>query len=140
MERIKLYSPNGKHGVNTLDCKARYDGAGNPVYPDGWQFLTDEQVKGLEARTLAWDNGELVPYIETTAESLERENKQLELEAQAEIAKILNWFTNVYDSQIKQAERCRRLGVDYDNKYGTVEELDKQAEIKAARIKELRAI
>ena len=140
MERIKLYSPNGKHGVNTLDCKARYDGAGNPVYPNGWRLLTDEQVKGLEARTLAWDNGELVPYIETTAESLERENKQLELEAQAEIAKILNWFKNVYDSQIKQAERCRRLGIEYDNKYGTVEELDKQAEIKAARIKELRAI
>lgn len=140
MERIKLYSPNGKHGVNTLDCKARYDGAGNPVYPDGWQFLTDEQVKGLEDRTLAWENDKLVKYKETTAEKKERELEQKRLNAQAEITEILNWFNDVYDSQIKQAERCRRLGIEYDNKYGTVEELDKQAEIKAARIKELRAI
>lgn len=55
----------------------------------------------------------------------------------AELRQINEWFTNVYDNQIKQSQRCARLGIEYDNKYGTIEELDAEAEVKALRIREI---
>lgn len=138
MERFILYSPNGKHGVNTLECKARYDSDGNPIYPDGWRALTDEQVEGLYNKILAWDNGELVAYTETE-EELQAKQKEIERQALLEELKNLNkWFVEIYDNQIKQAERCKRLNIDYDQKYGTVEELDTLAVQNAARIQEIR--
>lgn len=54
-----------------------------------------------------------------------------------EINKIEEWFI-FYDRQIAQYHRAERLGLPYDNRYGTVDELDAQAEIKAQRIAELR--
>lgn len=184
-ERITLYCPNGKHGVNTLNCKVKHEekfvkpngtivtneeiegfiaqleafkqqGVEKtidelleeneitkktyPVYPEGWQVLTDEQVKGLENKTLAWVDGKLVSYKMSEAElTIERANARKE-EAQKELNLLLVWFRNIYDAQIKQAERCERLGIPYDNKYGTVAELDQLAEEKASRINELKEI
>ena len=69
-----------------------------------------------------------------------RTKKEKKQKARQEIREIETWFTNVYDAQIKQAQRCERLGVAYDNKYGTVAELDQIATEKATRIRELRAI
>ena len=57
-----------------------------------------------------------------------------------ELADLEQWFTNVYDAQVKQYTRCERLGLTYDNKYGTIEELDALAEEKAKRIGELRTL
>lgn len=54
-----------------------------------------------------------------------------------EINKLENWFA-FYDRQVAQYHRADRLGLSYDNKYGTIEELDAQAEIKAKRMAELR--
>lgn len=59
-------------------------------------------------------------------------------ETVSEIEEITRWFDEVYDMQIKQAERCKRLGIPYDNKYGTVDELDAAAVGKSARLSELR--
>lgn len=54
-----------------------------------------------------------------------------------EIHEIESWFS-FYDMQVAQYHRAQRLGLPYDNRYGTVDELDTQAEIKAQRIAELR--
>lgn len=137
-ERMTFYSPNGKHGVNTLNCKARYDEQGKPICPEGWQYLTEQEVKGLAEKTLAWENGELVPYTKTEAEILVEVAEEKAKRARAEIAELQAWLDKVYDAQIKQAQRCGRLGVPYDNKYGTVAELDTLAAEKAERIRELR--
>lgn len=56
----------------------------------------------------------------------------------AELSELEHWFSDVYDAQVKQYARCMRLGLPYDNKYGTIEELDEQAEQNAKRIAELR--
>lgn len=55
-----------------------------------------------------------------------------------ELSELETWFTEIYDVQVKQYERCQRLGLKYDNKYGTIDELDAEAAKKAKRIKELR--
>ena len=138
-ERMTFYSPNGKHGVNTLNCKARYDEQGKPIYPEGWRYLTEEEVKGLADKTLAWaEDGTLVPYTKTEAEILVEVAEEKAKRARAEIAELQAWLDNIYDEQIKQAQRCERLGVAYDNKYGTVAELDILAAEKSERIRELR--
>ena len=57
-----------------------------------------------------------------------------------ELIQLETWFSDIYDMQMKQYDRCMRLGIEFTSKYGTVEELDAQAVEKAARIKELRAL
>ena len=56
-----------------------------------------------------------------------------------EIGDINEWF-DMYDMQCKQIARCQRLGIPYDNKYGTPEELDREAEKKSARLNEIYKI
>lgn len=57
-----------------------------------------------------------------------------------ELVDLETWFSDVYDMQMKQYERCVRLGIEFTSKYGTVEELDAQAVTNAARINELRVL
>lgn len=57
-----------------------------------------------------------------------------------ELADLQEWFITVYDNQVKQYERAIRLGTVYDEKYGTIEELDTLAAQKAARITEIRGL
>ena len=59
---------------------------------------------------------------------------------QREIQEIQSWFSMIYDNQVKQYQRCQRLGIPYDNKYGTIESLDNQAHEKALRISELKSL
>ena len=139
-ERITLYSPNGKHNVNTLNCRVKYDKDGNIIYPDDWQVLSEEQVQGLANKTLAWENGVLVEYAKTADEILAEVKQSQREKARNELFELQKWFTTIYDEQVKQAERCKRLGIDYDNKYGTLAELDTLAVEKSARIRELRII
>ena len=139
-QRLTLYSPNGKHGVNTLNCKAQFDSEGVPIYPNGWMFLTTAELDGLANKTLAWEKNKLVPY-EKTEEDLRKETIQAERERLSkELSELTEWFNSVYDEQIKQAERCSRLGIEYDNKHGTVAELDASAVVKSARIREIREL
>lgn len=44
-----------------------------------------------------------------------------------EIALKKEWLDNVYDKQVSEYNRCIRLNIPYDNKYGTIEELDMKA-------------
>lgn len=57
-----------------------------------------------------------------------------------ELIQLETWFSDIYDMQMKQYDRCVRLGIEFTSKYGTAEELDTQAVEKAARIKELRTL
>jgi hypothetical protein len=55
--------------------------------------------------------------------------------SEKELYQLEEWF-KWYDEQCIQYSRARRLGIDFDK---DIEELDAQAVINAARIKELRA-
>lgn len=91
-------------------------------------------VPAVEAQD-AWDEYEAIQvYVPYTESELKERTERKEL------VDLERWFTEVYDAQVKQYERCKRLGIEYDNKYGTIEELDKQATANAKRISELRNI
>ena len=49
---------------------------------------------------------------------------------------LIDWFEE-YDNQVKQYQRCIRLGIEYDK---DIVELDNQAKINQERIKEIRNI
>lgn len=94
-----------------------------------WKKLVNPAVEAKEAYDEYEDIQVYVPYPES--ELTERAERK-------ELTTLEKWFTEVYDTQVKQYERCQRLGIEYDNKYGTIAELDEQATINAKRISELR--
>lgn len=103
----------------------------------GYIEITDEQYEGLNSGTLQWSEGELIPY-EKPQELIDAELAgEKRRQALVEIREIETWFSE-YDNQVKQYERCVRLSLPYDNKLGSIEELDNQAVIKAQRLSELR--
>ena len=53
-----------------------------------------------------------------------------------ELYDLIKWFDE-YDLQVKQYNRCKRLGVEFDK---DINELDRQATINQNRIKELREL
>ena len=55
-------------------------------------------------------------------------------ELNIELKTLYRWFEE-YDNQVKQYERCQRLGVTFDK---DIADLDNQAQTKAARITEIR--
>lgn len=54
-------------------------------------------------------------------------------EKQKEFLKIKDWFIE-YDNQVKQYERCLRMGIEFDK---DIQELDKQAQENATKLKTL---
>lgn len=65
-----------------------------------------------------------------------KNNEVKEQELQQELNSLYEWF-NEYDNQIKQYERCQRLGIEFDK---NIEKLDNQATINQKRIAEIRQI
>lgn len=63
----------------------------------------------------------------------DRKNK---LELAVEMAELHRWFDE-YDNQVKQYQRCLRLGIDYDK---NIAQLDTQAKTNQERIREIRNI
>lgn len=53
---------------------------------------------------------------------------------QNELNFLLKWFEE-YDNQVKQYQRCQRLGIEFDK---DINELDTQAKANAERITEIR--
>ena len=99
---------------------------GIEMSPEEFDFLMCEQAQGKELKVVG---GKVVAEFHIATE------EEIKLN---ELASLETWFTDVYDAQVKQYERCQRLGLGYDNKYGTIDELDAQAVSNAKRIKELR--
>lgn len=56
-----------------------------------------------------------------------------------ELKSLEEWF-EMYDRQVQEYNRCVRLGLEYDAKYGTIAELDATAFANAKRISELREL
>ncbi len=59
-------------------------------------------------------------------------------ELESELGDLTQWFEEIYDMQAKQYERCVRLGIAYDSKYGSMFDLDREAVLKGKRITEIR--
>lgn len=92
--------------------------------------ITDQEFDNLIAqqstgKEIVVQNGKLVAvdHVPTQKELLENELNSLYV-----------WFDE-YDNQVKQYERCQRLGVEFDK---NIEELDAQATINQQRIAEIR--
>lgn len=60
-----------------------------------------------------------------------RKNKYI---AQEELLELNTWFEE-YDNQVKQYQRCVRLGIEFDK---DINELDNQAKSKQERIREIK--
>ncbi len=116
IEELENISPKGHYETVQEYYKEipAYDNDGNPIG-------TERVVIGRDVKWI-WDD----------PEELKKQQDYKEL------ADLEKWFTEVYDAQIKQYNRCQRLGLEYDNKYGTIAELDNQATASAKRISELR--
>ncbi len=76
------------------------------------------------------DNGVLIKDISKLEE---KNNKESLLE---ELNSIEEWFYE-YDNQVKQYERCSRLGIAFDK---DISDLDKDAAKKQSRIREIKNI
>lgn len=64
-------------------------------------------------------------------------SQELELKLlENELNSLYSWFEK-YDNQVKQYERCKRLGTEFDK---DINELDAQATINQKRISEIRQI
>ena len=83
--------------------------------------ITEEEYSKL-GEVYTTKNGELV---------FEREEEEVLLE---EYNNLISWFEE-YDNQIKQYERCQRLGEVFDK---DIKQLDAQAKINQKRVRELR--
>ena len=84
--------------------------------------LMCEQSEGKELKVI---NGKVV--------AVEHEPTQNEL-LELELRSLYTWFEE-YDNQVKQYNRCQRMGITYDK---DIEELDNQAKANADRITEIR--
>lgn len=84
--------------------------------------LMCEQNKGKELKVI---DGKVV--------AVEHEPTQNEL-LELELRNLYTWFEE-YDNQIKQYNRCQRLGIEYDK---DIKQLDNQARANANRITEIR--
>lgn len=87
----------------------------------------DESGKYIIKETSPDENGrrrfQIVEYKPTQEELLN-----------SELNDLYTWFDE-YDNQVKQYNRCQRLGITYDK---DIKELDNQAKTNAERITEIR--
>ena len=97
---------------------------GKEISDAEWDYLMCEQTDGT---------GKELKVVDSKVVAVDHEPTQEEL-LQKELNSLEEWF-NEYDNQVKQYERCLRLGVEFDK---NIEELDAQATINQKRISEIR--
>lgn len=110
----------------------QYDRNGNKIIPN----YSEKQLKNIIdvskeemtaiGRTKQYVDGKFIDYI--PASKYQQEKKE-----------ILKWF-ELYDNQVLQYNRAIRLSIPYDEKYGSIVELDNTAVEKAARLNEVNNI
>ena len=80
---------------------------------------------------------EVVDFNQDMTFSFEKYNaRKNKIELNKELNYLKDWFDE-YDNQVKQYQRCLRLGIGYDK---NIVELDNQAKINQERIREIRLI
>ena len=77
--------------------------------------------------------GKELKVVDGKVVAVEHEQTQEEL-LELELRNLYKWFEE-YDNQVKQYNRCQRLGIEYDK---DIKELDNQARVNADRITEIR--
>ena len=95
---------------------------GIEITDEYFDYLFCEQAKGKELKVV---DGKVV--------AVEHEPTQEEI-LNSELSDLYVWFEE-YDNQVKQYQRCQRLGIEYDR---DIVELDNQAKVNAERITEIR--
>lgn len=95
---------------------------GHEVTDEYFDYLFCEQAKCKEIKVV---DGKVV--------AVERQITQQEL-LENELSNLYYWF-NEYDNQVKQYERCKRLGITFDK---DINLLDNEAREKQQRIAEIR--
>ena len=78
-------------------------------------------------------DGKELKVIDGKVVAVEHEPTQDEL-LELELIDLYKWFEE-YDNQVKQYNRCQRLGIEYDK---DIKQLDNQAKVNADRITEIR--
>ena len=86
--------------------------------------VSEEDLKQL-GKTKCFENGQVVNYDNSVELNLELKQKR--------IAEIKLWFEE-YDNQVKQYERCVRLGIEFDK---DIVELDNQAKAHQEELRKL---
>ncbi len=77
--------------------------------------------------------GKELKVVDGKVVAVEHEPTQEEL-LELELRNLYAWFEE-YDNQVKQYNRCQRLGIEYDK---NIKQLDNQAKANADRITEIR--
>lgn len=98
---------------------AEYENGGKDVK----EVIDEPQVDAREAYDEYEDILRLEPLNETELLNME-------------LSELYAWFDE-YDNQVKQYNRCQRLGIAYDK---DIKELDNQAKANAERITEIRGL
>ena len=94
---------------------------GIEIEDEYFNYLFDQQSQGKEIKVI---DGKLV--------AVEHEVTEEEIK-QKRIYEIKTWFDE-YDNQVKQYERCVRLGIEFDK---DMVELDNQAQIYSDELRKL---
>ena len=96
---------------------------GIEVTDEYFDYLFCEQSKGKELKVV---DGQIVAVEHQLSEYDKLTN---------ELTTLTSWFNDYYDNQIKQYERCQRLGLVFD---GDIKTLDNEAQNNQIRIREIR--
>ena len=97
--------------------------------------VTPKQLTKIAKKKLMFndDLSALVPYQADQRETLLMENADVKKQL-----KLTEKWLELYDKQVAEYNRCKRLGIVYDNKYGTIEALDNQAVERIALVNQYR--
>jgi hypothetical protein len=96
---------------------------GIEVTDEEYDYLFCQQSNGKELKVV--DGKVVAVYHEVT--DVEKLNNELN--------SLMSLFNDYYDNQIKQYERCQRLGLVFD---GNIKTLDNEAQNNQIRIREIR--
>ena len=101
---------------------------------NGIEINIDENIFYKPCQFYKYENNSIIFDTEKYQKYLDKQNINKEIsELQKEINEINVWF-EWYDGQVKQYERCVRLGIDFDK---DIAELDQQAADYQLKIREL---
>ena len=97
--------------------------------------VTPKQLTKIAKKKLMFnsDLSALVPYQADQRETILMENADVRKQL-----KLTEKWLDLYDKQVAEYNRCKRIGIVYDNKYGTIEALDNQAVEKVALLNQYR--
>ena len=125
----------GERIMRNIRVESAQKGIKYPIVTAEEIVVTPKQLRKIAKKKLMFndDLSALVPYQANQEETLLMENAEIKKQL-----KLTEKWLDLYDKQVAEHNRCKRLGVVYDNKYGTIEALDNQAVEKVALLNQYR--